>query len=199
MRERLDSFDPYEALDLPSGRIGRWHPLNRSLYFAYKVMLPGMLLHAKGDRVAMRSSVEARYPFLDQDFVELCASVHPSYKRRGSTNKWLLRQVAGRTLPPGMADRPKGMFQAGRASIFLGPERPSWVDRMLAPEAIRVAGYFDERRVWQARRRFTRSRPGTILWSTLESTLASVVATQLWHHHWIEPLCELGTHARSAH
>ena len=45
----------------------RWHPLNQSLYVGYKVMLPGLLLFGKGDRIAMHSSVEARYPFLDDD------------------------------------------------------------------------------------------------------------------------------------
>ncbi len=193
---RLDGFDPYSALDLPSDRIGRWHPLNRSLYFGYKVMLPGMLLHAKGDRVAMRSSVEARYPFLDDEFVRFCAALHPAYKLRGSTDKWPLRALARRELPAGIADRPKRMFQTSRASIFLGPERPPWVDQLLGPEALEASGYFDTRGVGRARERFAASRATSILSRTLENTLASVVATQLWHHQWIEPLCELGSHAR---
>ena len=33
--------------------------------------LPGLLLNAKGDRVAMHSSVETRYPFLDEDVFDV--------------------------------------------------------------------------------------------------------------------------------
>ena len=35
-----------------------------------RVMLPGHLMASKGDRVAMHSSVEARYPFLDEDVLQ---------------------------------------------------------------------------------------------------------------------------------
>ena len=49
----------------------RWHPLNQSLYFGYKIHLPGLLLNHKGDRVAMANSVETRYPFLDEDVISL--------------------------------------------------------------------------------------------------------------------------------
>ena len=36
-----------------------------------------MLLNAKGDRVAMNSSVETRYPFLDEDVFDFLAGLHP--------------------------------------------------------------------------------------------------------------------------
>ena len=50
-------------------RIKRWHPLNQSLYVGYKVMLAGLLMISKGDRIAMHASVESRYPFLDDDVI----------------------------------------------------------------------------------------------------------------------------------
>ena len=89
----------------------RWHPLNQSLYVGYKVMLAGLLLLGKGDRVAMNSSVETRYPLLDEDVIKFCASIAPEYKLHGLTDKWLLRQVAARTLPEKIANRPKTMFR----------------------------------------------------------------------------------------
>ena len=73
MREKLADHDPYSDLDISTDRIRRWHPLNQSLYAGYKVMLPGMLLHSKGDRIAMNASVETRYPFLDEDVIAFCA------------------------------------------------------------------------------------------------------------------------------
>ena len=67
MRADLDGRDPYADLDVPNERMARWAPLNQSLYVGYKVMLAGLLMISKGDRIAMNSSVEARYPFLDDD------------------------------------------------------------------------------------------------------------------------------------
>ena len=75
-------------------------------------MLAGLLLLGKGDRVAMNSSVETRYPLLDDDVIAFCASIAPEYKLRGLTDKWLLRRVAARTLPPRIANRPKTMFRS---------------------------------------------------------------------------------------
>src|SRR4029079_14009725 len=42
-------------------RLRRWHPLNRSLYLGYKVLLAGLLMTQKADRVAMANSVETRF------------------------------------------------------------------------------------------------------------------------------------------
>ena len=41
-------------------------------------MLPGLLLNAKGDRVAMNSSVETRYPFLDEEVFAFLAQLAPA-------------------------------------------------------------------------------------------------------------------------
>src|SRR5262249_34682284 len=80
--EHLGDYSAYADLDVDRERIKRWHPLNCSLYVGYKLMLPGLLLFGKGDRIAMHSSVEARYPFLDDDVINFCASVDPGYKLR---------------------------------------------------------------------------------------------------------------------
>ena len=122
--DRLAGYSAYDDLDLTNDRFGRWHPLNQSLYVGYKVMLPGLLLLGKGDRVAMNSSVEARYPLLDEDVIAFCATIAPEYKLRGLTDKWLLRQVAARTLPARIARRKKTMFRASRSEAFLATERP---------------------------------------------------------------------------
>src|SRR5262249_13341844 len=141
-----------------------------------------LLLFGKGDRVAMHSSVEARYPFLDDDVINFCASADPGYKLRGLTDKWLLRRVAAKTLPGRVANRPKTMFRASLAGTFIGPSRPGWVDQLLSPESLRAAGYFDPALVASARReRLTRPRVSARQLG-LDMHLTSVVATQLWHH-----------------
>ncbi len=64
-------------------RMAQWHPMNQSLYVGYKVMLAGLLMISKGDRISMHSSVETRYPFLDDDVIKFCAEIAPEYKLRG--------------------------------------------------------------------------------------------------------------------
>ncbi len=103
MWERLGDHSAYDDLDITNDRITRWHPLNQSLYVGYKVMLAGLLMISKGDRIAMNASVETRYPFLDDDVIAFCAGIAPEYKLRGRTEKWILRQVAARILPERIA------------------------------------------------------------------------------------------------
>ncbi len=192
---RLGDHCPFDDLDLPNARVGRWHPLNQSLYVGYKVMLPGLLMMAKGDRAAMNSSVETRYPYLDEEVVQFCAAIHPYYKLRGLTNKWLLRQVAARVVPPRIAARKKTMFRASMADAFLGPERPLWVDQLLSPESLRATGLFREAGVNDARRSQAKRRI-TPRRSFLDMGLMSVIATQLWMHHYCGGgLADLPAHA----
>jgi asparagine synthase (glutamine-hydrolysing) len=192
MWDRLGDSDPYHDLSITNDRIGRWHPLNQSLYVGYKVMLAGLLMISKGDRIAMHSSVETRYPFLDDDVIAFCAGIAPEYKLRGMKEKWILRQVAAKTLPQRIANRPKTMFRASLSGTFLNPRRPSWVDQLLSPESLQATGYFDpaavarERAAQISRPRITPKR------FVFDLGLTSVVSTQLWHHLFCGGgLCEL--------
>ncbi len=194
----LEGHAVYDDLDLPSDRFARWHPLNQSLYVGYKVMLAGLLLLGKGDRVAMNSSVETRYPLLDEDLIKFCSSIAPEYKLHGLTDKWLLRKVAARTLPEKIANRPKTMFRASRSDAFLSQDRPAWVDQLLSPESLRSTGWFDPAAVAReraAQMRFPRITPKRII---MDLSLTCVIATQLWHHQFLGGgLCELPTWDRA--
>ncbi|WP_337173947.1 asparagine synthase (glutamine-hydrolyzing) [Paludisphaera sp.] len=194
MWDDLDGYAAYDELGVDNERMSRWAPLNQSLYVGYKVMLAGLLLHGKGDRVAMNSSVEGRYPLLDEDVVKFCASIAPEYKLKGLTDKWILRQVAARTLPKKIANRPKTMFRASRSEAFFDAGRPAWVDQLLSPESLRETGYFDPEKVARevaAHGRFPRFAPKSII---MDLSLTCVAATQLWHHTFLGGgLCDLPT------
>lgn len=181
MWDRLNGRNAFDDLDLTNERIARWHPLNQSLYVGYKIMLPGLLMMAKGDRIAMNASVETRYPFLDEDVIAFCAQIAPSYKLRGLTEKWLLRRVAANVLPEAIARRPKTMFRATRSGTFLGDHRPAWVDQLLSPESLRTTGHFDPDAVARARRLVAKPMI-TPARSFFDLALTGVIATQLWHH-----------------
>jgi asparagine synthase (glutamine-hydrolysing) len=182
MWEAVDGRSAYDHLHLPADQFRRWHPLNQSLYLAFKVMLPGMLLAAKGDRPTHNASVEGRYPFLDEQVVSFCAGIEPRLKLRGLTEKWLLRRLAGKVLPPVIAHRPKTMFRAYLSSTFLAENRPAWVDQLLSRESLRATGYFDAVAVQRARE-VQRTRPRMSFQRfVLDMGLVGAIATQLWHH-----------------
>jgi asparagine synthase (glutamine-hydrolysing) len=199
MKEMLGDHDPYSDLDVRNDRVKLWHPLNQSIYAGYKIMLPGMLLLSKGDRIAMNASVETRYPYLDEEVIAFCAGIAPEYKLRGTVEKWILRQVAGRILPKRIAKRPKTMFRANMSGTFLGLHRPRWVDQLLSRESLYASGYFDpeviaRQRWWQTHiPRITPAR------GVYDVALSCVVSTHLWHHIFCGGgLCELPTWQASA-
>jgi asparagine synthase (glutamine-hydrolysing) len=182
MWKAIDGYSPYDELGFDSDRFRSWHPLNRSLYVANKIMLPGMLLAAKGDRAMRHASTEGRFPFLDESVTDFCTSIDPRMKLRGRTDKWLLRQAAKRVLPKQIANRPKTMFRANFSHTFLGPNRPHWVDQLLSPESITASGYFDPADVQRVRQiQHSKSRRSFRRF-VLDMGLTGVISTQLWHH-----------------
>jgi asparagine synthase (glutamine-hydrolysing) len=184
MWEQLGDHLPYDDLQLNLERARRWHPLNRSLYLGARVMLPGLLLSCKGDRVAMNSSVETRYPFLDEDVFAFLARLHPHWKMRGLRDKLILRYLADRWVPRSIAWRRKAMFRAPLDG-FHTTRLPTFVDDLLSPESLNRTGYFDVAAIQHWRQAFRGMRLGNQR-TMIEMGLVGVVATQLWHHTYIE-------------
>jgi asparagine synthase (glutamine-hydrolysing) len=139
----------------------------------------------------MNSSVETRYPFLDESVFAFLARVPPRYKLRGLLgDKYLLRRVAERWVPHSIAWRQKAMFRAPFDSFHLDVA-PPFVEQLLGEEALRKTGYFDAASVLHWRRRFRSIRLNPAKRLSIEMGLVGVLATQLWHHSYIGGLCEL--------
>jgi asparagine synthase (glutamine-hydrolysing) len=185
MKERLAGYEPFADLGLDATRLRRWHLLHRGLAVGARTLLAGMLLSSKGDRAAMCSSVETRYPFLDEEVFTFLARLHPRWKRRGLRAKYLLRKVAERWLPREIAWRPKAMFRAPLDS-FHGPRAPLYLEQLLSPEALRRTGYFDVGAVQHWRSRYRELRPGSPRRLAVEMGLVGVVAAQLWHQQFVD-------------
>jgi asparagine synthase (glutamine-hydrolysing) len=184
MWEQLGDHSPYADLQLNLERARKWHPFNRSLYLGARVMLPGLLLASKGDRVAMNSSVETRYPYLDEDVFAFLAPLHPVWKMHGLRDKLIQRYLADRWLPHSVAWRRKGMFRAPLDGFHM--DAPTFADQLLSPESLRKTGYFDQPAVARWRSAFRNMPAGSNQRTMVEMGLAGVVATQLWHHTYID-------------
>ncbi len=185
LRQELAEHIPYADLGINGERIRRWHPLHRALYFGIRVQLPGLLLQAKGDRVAMHSSVETRYPFLDEGVFNYLSRLHPRWKLRGFQDKYLLRRLAQRWLPRSIACRHKAMFRAPLDS-FHEEAAPPFVAQLLSETSLRRTGYFDASAVTHWRQAYKTLRRDSTARTSVEMGLVGVLATQLWHHTFID-------------
>jgi asparagine synthase (glutamine-hydrolysing) len=198
--DALREHNPYLALEPDLDRINRWHGLNQSAYWAARIHLPGHLLSLKGDRVAMASSVEMRYPFLDEDVFGFLAALHPRWRLRGFRDKYILRLVGERYLPSEIAWRRKVMFRAPMDSFFVRRDGaiPPFVDELLSEDSLRKTGWFNVRNVhaWRDRLRSGAWNPRQRL--MVQLGMVGVVSSQLWYHTFIDgTLADLPSYPRA--
>lgn len=138
--------------------------LHRMLYADLHTWLPDNLLE-RGDRMSMAASLEMRPPFLGLPLVELAFALPSNVKVRGSTGKWVVKEVARRHLPDEIVDRPKIGFKVPLDEWFRGglqelandllTDRSSFVGATLTRPAVRAlldshaSGRRDEQmRIW---------------------------------------------------
>ncbi|OHB69485.1 MAG: hypothetical protein A2V70_10210 [Planctomycetes bacterium RBG_13_63_9] len=184
MSRSMGDYLPYDDLQMNLERMRRWHPMNRSLYFGARIHLAGLHLNARGDRSAMHSSVETRYPFLDEELFSFLARLHPRWKLRGHRDKYLQRLLADRWLPPELTAGRKRLLHAP-LDAFHRATPPPFVEQLLSDESLRKTGYFNPRAVHAWRQRFPRMRHG-FRRLFVEMGLVGVISTQLWHHTYID-------------
>lgn len=185
MRSRIGDFNSYEDLGFDTARMAKWHPFHRGMALGIRVMLPGMLLLCKGDRIAMHSSVEVRYPFLDEDLLALTTKLHPRWKLRRFHDKYVVRKVGERWLPRQIAQRRKVMFRAPMDSFHLD-NLPPYINQLLSEESLKKTGYFDPAAVKSWRERLPHMMRIGFSRTGVEMALVAVTATQLWHQTFID-------------
>ena len=105
----------------------------------------------KVDRASMMHSLEVRAPLLDPAVVDYLSAMPTSYKLRGFTMKWLLKQACSGLLPEQIINRKKKGFGVPVADWLKGPLRP-WVEELLSPSHLARTGVFQSgavHRLWQ--------------------------------------------------
>jgi asparagine synthase (glutamine-hydrolysing) len=174
----LADLDAYLDPDM-----GRWHPLCRAQYLEMAVFMSGYLLCSQGDRMLMAHSVEGRFPFLDHRVIEFAASIPPKYKLNGLAEKHILKKAFAGMLPPSIVDRPKQPYRAPISRCFADPAA-NLASSLLAPEALRSAGWYDAPAAGRLLDRI-RNGGGARLGEREEMAVVGLASMQLIRHHFL--------------
>lgn len=129
-------------------------PLAATLFLDGQLGLVDDMLHYF-DRASMARSLEVRVPFLDHEFVELCATIPVDLKVRRGVTKYLLKEAARGLLPDRIIDKRKvGFFNATVDTWFASQGARLASEHLLDPGA-RYAAFLDRDAVADMLRRHT--------------------------------------------
>jgi len=113
LRERFAGRSSWEALEPIHARYRRNAEQPSTLgwmsYLDLNLRLPELLL-MRVDKMTMGTSVEARVPFLDHEFVALALGIPEGVKTRGGVLKTVLKRAVRGVIPDSIIDRSKQGF-----------------------------------------------------------------------------------------
>ena len=161
----------------------QWHYFNRAQYIESKSLMAGYLLSSQGDRMLMMNSVEGRFPFLDHRVIEFANSLDPRLKMKVLNEKYLLKKAMRGYVPDSIINRYKQPYRAPDIPSFFGDKVPDYVNELLSPEAIRDAGYFDDKKVALLLKKIKR---GMAIGYKDNMTFVGILSTQSWHQQFIK-------------
>jgi asparagine synthase (glutamine-hydrolysing) len=151
------------------------NPLLASLYLDAQMALPDLMLHYF-DRASMAHSLEVRVPFLDHEFVELCARVPAQHKIRRMTTKVVLRRMARGIVPDRIIDKPKIGFFAGAADGWLRTRLSADAGERLHGSQLRCGDFLNRAAVEQLARDFAAQRTA----APRSRLLLAVLMLEIW-------------------
>lgn len=186
MREMLRESDPIREIKstLPENT-GNWDYLSNAQFVEMKTLLAGYLLSSQGDRVGMAHSIEGRFPYLDNNLVELCATIPPNLRMKGLTEKYILRESMKELLPTNIGNRTKQPYRAPDVASFFSPafKLPSYVEDVLSPELIKKAGCFNPDSV---KKLIEKAHQGNVSGFKDNMAFVGILSTQLVYSLFIE-------------
>jgi len=172
--ERRAEFSTLSTSPVDHAQLVGRHSFHKRSYLDLKLRLPDHLLADHSDRVAYCASVEARYPFLDPHVIDVARRISPSLMLKGGEEKYMLKALGARYLPPELWQRRKFSFVA-QGSPQLLRRGQDWVMDLLAPETIQRRGVFNPDTVERLRAQY--ENPNFDLNQTFEDDYLMIVLT----------------------
>jgi asparagine synthase (glutamine-hydrolysing) len=177
-RERMAGFSTGEHLRRAFQGLTAQDPTNRILEMEFATQLPDQVL-AFVDRLSMAHSLEIRTGFLDTDVMEFAARIPGRFKIHDQEVKSVLKRAARGFIPDMAIDRPKEGFVMP-VNQWLNTWLFDYAARALAPERLRVHGFFDPAAVGSLLERF---RAGE---TRLANRVLNLLCFQVWHEIYME-------------
>ncbi|KQQ74775.1 asparagine synthase [Xanthomonas sp. Leaf131] len=134
-------------------------------------------LMTKIDRACMAYGLTPASPFLDAGVFELAWQFPLALKSAGGEQKYILKRLLERYLPPSLIYRPKRGFGAPVGRWLQGPLR-GWAEDLLQPAALEQHGMFDTDAIT---RMWTCFIGGQRKWHT---HLWPILMFQAWQQRW---------------
>lgn len=100
------SRDPFAPVREAASQATGHDRVSREIYVDTTLCMPGSVL-AKVDKMSMAHGLEVRVPFLDHEYVELCASIPSSEKLKGMNTRAIYREAMRGVLPDRVIGRKK--------------------------------------------------------------------------------------------
>ena len=171
-------YDKIDCLNYPIVNKERLHNVDifcKRSYVDFKLRMSDHLLSDHGDRMAYANSVEARYPFLDKDFIEFSRFIPTALKLKGFDEKYILKKVAEKNnVPKEIIMRPKFAFVAPGSPALLKQDI-DFITDMLSYDRIKRQGYFNPDTIEKLKKRYT--QPGFKLNVPYDNDLLIIVIT----------------------
>lgn len=131
---------------LPAG-FQTWSAVERAQFLEVRYLLAHTLLANQCDRPYMSHSIEARYPFLDEDVVDFALTLPEESKLRGGDEKRVVKAAVSDLLPEEIVQRVKQPYTAPEGDAFRSPTGAQLLEMHASAEAVERIGIFDPRRV----------------------------------------------------
>jgi len=172
-----EQFEDFECLNFDlvnHDRLRNRHFIHQRSYLDFKLRLSDHLIADHGDRMALANSVEARYPFLDIDLVEFATKIPARLKLNELSEKYILKRVAQKLIPPEVINREKFGFHAP-GSPYLLRQGIEWVHDLFSEATIKRQGYFNPQSIAQLKSQYMQD--GFRLNLPFENDLLMIVLT----------------------
>ncbi len=190
IRSELKGYEPGRAIaeQLDGDAMAGRHPLDRAQYVWIKTMLEGQILTWGGDRVDMANSMEARPAFLDHHLAEFAATVPPTMRIKGRTEKYVLREAMKGLLPDTLYRREKFAFMAPPA--YTDPQKwnamRALADEYLDDAAVESAGLLDTEGVRAAFALHEDPSTSAATQVQLDAIINHMLGVQILHSHFVD-------------
>jgi len=176
--KRVSSCDSFELLFDKYSDAEADNFLDRTLYADVMMYLPEDLL-VKVDIASMANSLEARSPFLDNEFMEFIARIPANLKLKGMTTKYILKKALAGILSDEILFREKMGFGVPIDHWFRDDLKEMAYDILLSDRAVQ-RGYFKKKSVKKTLDEHTAGK-----WNW-HNHIWNLLMLELWHRMFID-------------